>query len=161
MSGDFNDHTINELLGTYRDIIDELKRRGVVRTDNAPTGDYAEYLVAKLYDGTLAPNSERSLDVIAGDGRRLQVKARVAIGGKPGTRQLSVIRSWDFDSLIVVLFTVRFGIHRAAAIPPGIAQEQSRYVKHVNGHRFIANDAIWELKGVEDLTQQLRDVAGP
>ncbi len=30
----------------YRAILSELKHRGVIRTENAPVGDYAEYLVA-------------------------------------------------------------------------------------------------------------------
>ena len=158
MTQPYDDQSISHLLGMYRDVIDELKRREVVRTDNAPTGDYAEYLVARLYNGRLAPNSEKSLDVIAQDGERLQVKARVAIEGKAGTRQLSFIRSWDFDSLIVVLFTPRFEIHRAASVPAGIARERSRFVKHVNGHRLIASDALWETEGVEDLTQRFQDV---
>jgi hypothetical protein len=33
---------------TYRGILKELTRRGIVRTSNAPSGDYAEYLVAAM-----------------------------------------------------------------------------------------------------------------
>ena len=34
------------LFALYRAILSELKHRGVIRTENAPVGDYAEYLVA-------------------------------------------------------------------------------------------------------------------
>lgn len=34
------------LFSLYRAILSELKHRGVIRTGNAPIGDYAEYLVA-------------------------------------------------------------------------------------------------------------------
>jgi hypothetical protein len=34
------------LFSLYRAILRELKSRGVIRTENAPVGDYAEYLVA-------------------------------------------------------------------------------------------------------------------
>jgi hypothetical protein len=33
---------------------------GAIRTENAPVGDYAEYLVATALGGRLAPNSEKS-----------------------------------------------------------------------------------------------------
>ena len=53
----------SRLLGLSRAILRELKERGVVRTGNAPTGDYAELLVCQVTGGELAPNSERSWDV--------------------------------------------------------------------------------------------------
>ena len=34
-----------ELMGLSRAILAELRRRGVIRTGNAPAGDYAELLV--------------------------------------------------------------------------------------------------------------------
>jgi hypothetical protein len=48
----------------YRAILRELRSRGVIRTDNAPVGDYAEYLVATTLGGQLAPNSEKAWDVL-------------------------------------------------------------------------------------------------
>lgn len=35
----------------------ELKIRGIIRTDNAPAGDYAEQFVHRALSGRLAPNS--------------------------------------------------------------------------------------------------------
>ena len=152
------DRSVAELLRDYRQILDELRARGVTRTDNAPTGDYAEYLVARLVGGQLAPNSERSFGVLTPDGVRIQVKARIAVEGKPGTRQLSVIRSWDFDELVVVLFDRCFEVHRAASVPVDIARERSTYNPHVNGNRLIASDALWEAPKVRDITNRLRSV---
>ena len=54
--------TTMELLALNRQTLHELHRREVIRTLNAPTGDWAELLVATAYDGTLAPNSEKSFD---------------------------------------------------------------------------------------------------
>jgi hypothetical protein len=78
------------LFSLYRAILRELKGRGVTRTDNAPVGDYAEYLVATSLGGQLAPNSEKPWDVLASDGEKLQVKARVVSDpAEPGQLQLS------------------------------------------------------------------------
>lgn len=48
----------------------------MLRTGNAPAGDYAELLVQRATSGKLAPNSQKSWDVLTDDGERLQVKAR-------------------------------------------------------------------------------------
>jgi hypothetical protein len=42
-----------DLFSLYRAILSELKGRGVIRTENAPAGDYAEYLVATAVGGQL------------------------------------------------------------------------------------------------------------
>ena len=68
-----------DLFFLYRAILSELKSRGVIRTENAPVGDYAEYLVVTALGGQLAPNSEKSWDVLSSDGEKLQVKARVGL----------------------------------------------------------------------------------
>ena len=66
-----------DLMRLHRASLYELHRRGIIRTLNAPQGDWAELLVATAYNGRLASNSEKSFDIVADDGRRLQVKARV------------------------------------------------------------------------------------
>jgi hypothetical protein len=55
--------TVGALLSFSRAILAELRRRGVIRTGNAPAGDYAELLVQRASGGELAPNSEKSWDV--------------------------------------------------------------------------------------------------
>jgi hypothetical protein len=97
--------TTAEILALNRQTLHELYRRGVIRTLNAPTGDWAELLVATAYGGELAPNSEKSFDVASPDGRRLQVKGRILDPDRVGSQILSAIRSWDFDACVVVLLS--------------------------------------------------------
>ena len=88
------------------------------RTGNAPAGDYAELLVQRASGGELAPNSQKSWDVLTSDGERLQIEARVVTDPrKRGERQLSVFRSWEFDAAVVVLFDDEFRVWRAARLP--------------------------------------------
>ncbi len=92
------------------------------RTSN-PVGDYAEYIVAKSYDGERYKSGEKSYDVkVVKNDKTLkyQVKARklknttsTALGG---------IRSWDFDYLIVVLFDQKGKIIKALEVPVKIAK---------------------------------------
>ena len=92
-----------------------------VCTENAPAGDYAEFLVASALGGTLAPNSEKSFDVLVGD-LRVQVKARVVSDPpKSGHLQLSPFRSFDFDEAIIVLFDdLSYGVRKAVRVPVDI-----------------------------------------
>ena len=154
---ELQDLRIGELLALSRAILAELKRRGVIRTGNAPAGDYAELLVQRATGGTLAPNSQASWDVATPEGERLQVKARVVTDpGAPGERQLSVFRTWDFDACIVVLFDDEFEVWRATRLPAATLQQRSRFIEHVRGYRVIARDEL--LDEGEDWTQRLRAV---
>ncbi len=150
--------TVGELLSLSRAILAELRRRNVIRTGNAPAGDYAELLVQRAVNGELAPNSQRSWDVLTPDGERLQVKARVVTDpGARGERQLSVFRSWDFDAALVVLFDDEFRVWRATRLPVETFRGAARFVEHVSGYRVSATDEL--LDRGEDWTERLRAVA--
>jgi hypothetical protein len=147
-----------ELLSLSRSILAELRHREVIRSGNAPAGDYAELLVRVATGGELAPASQKSWDVLAPGGDRLQVKARVVTNPRrAGEGQLSVFRSWDFDAAIIVLFDDEFRVWRATRLPAATVETASRFVDHVKGYRVIARDAL--LEQGEDWTELLRQAA--
>ncbi len=119
---DLSTFSESDLFSLYRAILSELKRRGVIRTENAPVGDYAEYLVATALGGQLAPNSEKSWDVLGSDGEKLQVKARVVSDpAGPGQLQLSPFRSFGFDSAVIVLLSATdYAVSRASKVPRSV-----------------------------------------
>ena len=148
----------SELFKMYRGVLRELTDRGIVRTMNAPAGDYAEYLVAALTEGELADNSEKSWDIKTPGGERLQVKCRVVQAGKRGQRQLSPFRTWDFDRAVIVLFDDDYGIQRCVALPQAVVEEHATYRKHVNGHVMRATDVVMDHHSGEDWTAALKRV---
>jgi len=152
MAFDVESASVSSLLRTYRSVLSELHRRGVVRTSNAPTGDVAELLVAKVFDGVLAPNSEKSYDVETPDGRRIQVKSRLLVNGLRRERQLSTIRSWDFTHLAVVLFGADYSIERASLMSVQVAQQAATEDRHVRGNRIMALDVFLDSADVVDIT---------
>lgn len=154
--------TIAELLRIQAAAIEELKSRGIVRTGNAPLGDYAEHLFSTALGWTLSPNSASGYDATCGEGIRYQVKARRLLRNAAGERQLSVMRnlpSQSFDFLAAVLFARDFSVQRAAIIPHSVVQSRAMHIPHVNGWRFILEDAVWQLEGVRDVTQILHEAA--
>jgi hypothetical protein len=148
------------LLASYQAILAELRDRGVVRTSNAPAGDFAEYLVVRFLNGVLPANSEKSWDVLAADGRRVQVKCRVVRDPKnKGQRQLSPFRSFDFDDVIIVLLSEDYAVWRAVSLPADVIRRHATYRSHVNGHVAFAVDQLLTAPETSDITQALRAVA--
>jgi len=148
------------LFTLYRAILSELKSRGVIRTENAPVGDYAEYLVATAFGGQLAPNSEKSWDVLGTDGEKLQVKARVVSEpAEPGQLQLSPFRSFGFDSAVIVLLSATdYAVSRASKVPHYVVESFAIHRQHVNGKVLFARPEIMGHPDATDLTATLRTV---
>ena len=158
MTAELGGQPTSDLLALSRAILAELRRRGVVRTGSAPAGDYAEFLVQAAVGGDLAPNSQRSWDVLTPDGERLQVKARLVVDpARRSEREVSIFRSWDFDAAVLVLFDDSFRVWRAARLPAALLQETGRWADYVRGWRVHAMDELLDLG--EDWTDALRRVA--
>ena len=93
------------------------------RTSNI-LGEYAEYLAHKYYGGKLLEISKSSADIKASDGTLYQIKSRKI--KKSNSTQLGIIRSWDFDFLVVILFDINGNIKKALEIPMVIAKEYGK-----------------------------------
>ena len=106
--------TVGEMLHIYTSLLAELRRRGLVRTNNAPIGDLAEYACAAYYEGELAANSEKSYDLIAADGRRVQVKVRTTHGTLSPSSVFSALRSLDFDICLFLIADAQSNVIQTA-----------------------------------------------
>ena len=60
MSLDLSEMPTADLFALYRATSIVLKERGVIRTMNAPAGDYAEYLVGRAFVGSWPPTRQRA-----------------------------------------------------------------------------------------------------
>lgn len=148
---------ISDLLGIYGQVLEELRGREVIRSANAPTGDYAEWLVQRTLGGKLQPSSNKSADLIVRK-KRIQVKARILSDPERfGERQLSSFRSWDFDDAVIVLFDRRYHVRRATRIKVAELEAASREDTWVSGRRVIADDGL--LDRGRDITEKLRGAA--
>jgi hypothetical protein len=149
--------SISDLLGIYSQVLEELRRREVIRSANAPTGDYAEWLMQRALGGKLQPNSNKSADLIVRK-KSIQIKARVLSDPeKSGERQLSSFRSWDFDDAVIVLFDRRYAIRRATRIGVAELKAAAKGDPWVGGDRVVARDVL--LDRGRDITEKLRKAA--
>jgi hypothetical protein len=161
--GDWHrDATVPELLSGYARTLAELRSRGVVRTNNAPAGDYAEWLVARALNGAIADDkAAKSYDLTLPDGRLVQLKARVVSEpSAPGQTQTSPFRSWDFDLAALVLLRGADYVPVLGILAPvAVVKQHVRHQKHVNGHIAYIRPPLTTAAGTEDITDPLVDVA--
>lgn len=157
---DLGGYSTRDLLALYGAIIDELLRRHVVRTRNAPAGDYGEWLVARALNGTLEPNSAKSWDVRTPGGERVQVKTRVVGPDTRGSAAWSVFRTFDFDSAVFIRLTRgSYAVERAVKVPSAALPPASRYSAHVAGHLVRLRTRLLDLSGAVDITDAIRAAA--
>ena len=147
-----------EILRLNVQTIEELRRRGVLRSASNPAGDYAEYLFCKTFGWVQETNSQHGYDAFDAAGQRFQIKSR-RLHALNTSRQMSAIRNIEgrpFDVLAGVLFDAQYGVFRAALVPFEVVRENTRRSDHTNSSLFYLRDNIWECSGVEDVTETLR-----
>lgn len=152
-----SDLTDKELLQLQASATNELKARGVVRTQNNPLGDYTEWLIAKALDLELQANSKAGYDGVSKDGVRIQIKGR-RVTPTNNSRQLSAIRKYadkDFDALAAVIYDEHFNIIEALLIPHELVGEYASYREHVNAHILILKGPILSDSRVQSIKQAL------
>ena len=103
------------------------------RTNNI-VGEYSEYLTAEYYHGELLPASHKSADVKVIENNQeilYQVKSRKL--EKLTSTQLGIIRSWNFNYLVVIIFDLDGNILKALEVPVDVAKEYAKSNSHQNG----------------------------
>jgi hypothetical protein len=153
--------SVRDLLRLHGEVLEELRRREVVRTSNSPVGDYAELLFATAFGWELESSSAAGHDATDKDGLRYQVKSR-RLTKANGSRQLSFLRRLPdkkFDFLAAVLFDGSCKVQRAIILPHQGLEARCRYSKHANGWLFRLEDSCWEMSGARDVTEDIRAAA--
>ncbi len=161
MITDLEKFSVPKLLGLYAEILEELRARKVIRSWNAPLGDYCEYLFCNAMEWQQETNSKTGYDAIDNKGIKHQIKGRRPTK-ENRSRQLSFIRRLpekQFDFLAAILFNEDYSVNRAAIIPHAVVHDDmhSRYSEHANGWLFRLEDAIWEIPDVLDVTQNVKN----
>lgn len=149
--------SIRELLQTYCGVMDELRKREVVRSSNNPVADYSELLFCRAFGWSREGGSNLGFDAVCSKRLRYQIKGR-RLTLTNQSCQLSFIRRLpdkQFDVLAGVLFHNGFAIKRAALVAHANVEARARFSKHANGWLFELKDEVWSESGVVDVTREL------
>lgn len=153
--------TVPELLTTHGAILEELRRREIVRSANNPISDLAELLFCRAFHWQRENNSAAAFDARDDAGVRYQIKGR-RFTAHNNSRRLGAIRNLPdepFDWLAGVIFSPDYGVHRAALVPFAVVGERATHNAHTNSWKFYLRDEIWNATGVKDATERLRIAA--
>lgn len=135
-----------ELLKLYSELLEELRKRRLTRTNNNPVADYAEKVAVEHLGLKQAHKEAKGYDATDGEGGKYQIKGR-RITRHNSSRQLGVIRNLDdnlFDFLIAVVFDEVFNLCEMWKIPHSIikrygkwSHQQNGYVLHLQGNLLL------------------------
>jgi hypothetical protein len=158
---DLRTNSAEALLRLHYHVLDELKARGIIRSASAPIGEYAEVLFCEAFAWDRVERGDHpGFDAIDKAGSRIQIKARRILG--PGSRQLGSMRNLEqspFDKLAAILFAKNLDIVRAAIIPLEVVRSRAMHDRYTNSYKFMLHDEVWNVPGVEDVTNQVQIAA--
>lgn len=154
MPYDPSERTIRQLLGDWSTVMRELRKRGVIRTNNNPVGDIAEFIVTAHYRGERGSFSQVGWDVKTPSGERIQVKA---MRRTPTNRRtsLSPTRDSEYDSVVIVVFDEDFSVTEALRLERDVVEELYEHREYVNGRVITVTQALRDDPRVEAI-----DLAG-
>lgn len=121
-------------------------------------GEFGEYLAYKHYGGTLFNGSYAGADLVDSDGALYQVNSRQI--KQLGFTQLGVIKSWEFDFLVVLLFGMQGEILKALEVPVDIAKEYAKQNDYQNGTVITTTNAFLNDDRFRDLTDSMKEILG-
>ncbi|MGZ9735076.1 hypothetical protein [Flavobacterium sp. GNP002] len=119
-------------------------------------GEFAERLVAVYYNAQQLTASNKSADLKTSDNKLIQVKSRKL--DKLTTTSLNVFRSWDFDILVVVLFSKDGNILKGIEINSKDAQKIATSNSHQNGDVLTTNSYLLNHSNAVDITIALQSL---
>lgn len=133
-----------ELLKLYSELLDELRRRRLTRTNNNPVADYAEKMVIDKLRLRQAQKEAKGYDAIDYNNIKYQIKGR-RITKHNKSRQLGVIRNLDdqlFDFLVAAIFDELFTLTEIWKIPHSTIKRYASWSKHQNGYILHLQDNL-------------------
>lgn len=126
--------SVKHLMRLELSIVKELRRRHLVRTNNKPLGDIAEYVVWLARGGVLEANSTKSHDITTASGHRIQVKAMANRAAGAGAR-FSPFRSPGYHTAVFLVFDSAFELVEAFEVTAEQIDDHIRYIPHVAGRQ--------------------------
>jgi len=139
-----------QLVALYGEVMHELHRRGVVHSGNNPIADMAERVMADYYDVGPEPPNTKSYDVVTADGTRVQVKALRRT--RASRRNLSALRTFDFDLLAAVVFESDMRLVEAVVIPVEVVREYAGWANTWSAHRLSLTQRLLRDPRVEHIS---------
>jgi len=154
--------SVKDLMRAYRQSIEALKERGVIRSDKV-LSDYAERLAVRALGLTIAEGgAQQGYDAIdPSTGLTYQVKARVVAPPymQPDLRGQGNLDEHPFDMLVGILVNAGYEVTRAAIVPLAVVRARAKAIAYNNGYRLHMASGLQSDPEVRDVTAEVRRAA--
>ena len=117
-------------------------------------GEFSEILMAEFYEAQKLTASTISADLQCANGTTIQVKSRMVDPGKT-TTQLGIIRHWDFDLLVVVLFYKDGSIFKVLEMKQKDAERYAKWNEYQSGYVITTTKEFLNSSCAKDLTNDV------
>lgn len=146
-----------EILALWARLMAEMRRRGIIRNNNNPLGDFAEDLVCRSLGLQIAQNqAQQGFDATDAQKVRYQIKSRRTLANAANFSTIKVYEDHLFDQLILVMFNLEFQPTRAAMIPYRLVPQICNWNNANNGLVPRMPPQTLQIEGVVDILPQLR-----
>ena len=126
---------------------------------NNVVDEYAKYLIKEYLNGALLDLSHESAD-IKKDEVLYRVKSTTLDYGTTTVTSLSVIRSWDFDYLVVVIFDEYGDVKRASIVPATVAKTLAVENQYQSGYVITTTRNFFNCRRHKDITLEIKKLSG-
>lgn len=120
-------------------------------------GDYSEILVGELYHAEKLTASTVCADLKCADGTLIQVKSR-QVKRTNTTTQLGIIRHWDFQLLVVVLFYEDGSLFKVLEMKSEDARRYAKANSYQRGDVITTTKDFLESRLAKDKTADMRRI---
>ena len=148
-------------MARYVELLDALKKRGVIRTTKV-VADYTEAVVIRALGLSPAEEGTRGYDAVdPATEARVQIKAR-QVGPKVYNVMVGPFRDLEadlFDELVGVVLDPSFAIRRAVRVPRDVVRAKAIWVEYDRGWRLQLGPELAADPAVVDVTERLRALA--
>lgn len=118
-------------------------------------GDYSEIMVSELYHAEKLTASTTCADLKCSDGTLIQVKSR-QVKRTNTTTQLGIIRHWEFQLLVVVLFYEDGSLFKVLEMKSEDAQRFAKPNSYQRGDVITTTRDFLESRLASDKTAEMR-----
>ena len=118
-------------------------------------GDYSEIMVAELYQAEKLTASTACADLRCSDGTLIQVKSR-QVKRTNTTTQLGIIRHWEFQLLVVVLFYEDGSLFKVLEMKSEDAHRFAKSNSYQRGDVITTTKDFLESRLAKDKTADMR-----
>lgn len=159
MTRDFEKASTRDLLSGYAEIMDQLRDRGIIRTNNNPTSGYGEWLASHTLGLTLAPNSSTGHDATDPAGNRYEIKSlrHNHLGKAPQFSAVRKIEEGHFDFLVALIFRADFSVELARILTRTQFQELAFRHNHMNAHVLLNDRKFRDSTAIRDVTARFQE----